>query len=293
VAKIVARIQGGLGNQLFCYAAARRLALANNAKLVLDDVSGFVRDHKFRRSYQLGHFAIPCRTTTPLERFEPFERLTRKFLRESSLLLPFSIRPYLAQESDAFDARLLTRRVRALLYLDGLWQSEDYFIDVADQIRDDLRIDAPSDDRNRAMSAQIQSCTAVALHVRWFSQPGSVNEYNASVEYYARAVREIRTRVRNPHFFLFSDRPDDAQRKLDLDRSMLTVVDHNRGDPLAYADLWLMSQCQHFITANSTFSWWAAWLSSNPQKLVVCPRSGGVSGSWNFAGQIPTAWTQL
>ena len=75
--KLIARIKGGLGNQLFCYAAARRLALVNNAELVIDDVTGFVRDRQYRRQYALDRFQIPARKATPAERMEPFERYRR------------------------------------------------------------------------------------------------------------------------------------------------------------------------------------------------------------------------
>ena len=79
--KVIARIKGGIGNQLFCYAAARRLALVNNAELVIDDITGFVRDRHYNRKYALDHFHIPCRKATPAERLEPFERYRRGVMK--------------------------------------------------------------------------------------------------------------------------------------------------------------------------------------------------------------------
>jgi hypothetical protein len=291
VKKIIVRIQGGLGNQLFCYAAARRLALVNDAELVLDNVTGFARDRAYKRSYQLHHLSIPCRIATRAERMEPFERVRRKALRELSRALPFGWRPYLAQDGDAFDPRLLERRVCGLLYLDGLWQSEDYFKDVESQIRSDLAIEPPTDPVNCEMEDRIASTNAVALHVRWFDAPGSREVLNAPERYYRDAIAKLREH--DAHFFIFSDRPKEARDRLGLDERHATVIAHNRGDAQAYADLYLMAKCRHFITANSTFSWWGAWLASNPTKQVIVPRVGGVIGAWNFAGQIPRHWVQL
>jgi hypothetical protein len=293
VRKVIARIQGGLGNQLFCYAAARRVAIVSDAELVLDDVTGFLRDRKYRRMYQLSHFSIPCRVATPLERLEPLERVRRKLARDVSRVLPFGMRPYVAQEGDAFDARLLSLRVKGVVHLDGLWQSENYFRDIESQIRQDLRLQPPTDSVNQQMVAQIDSSSSVALHVRWFDSPNSSGLLNTSFDYYARAIAAMDERVPGAHYFLFSDHPEQARSRLALQPERCTVVVHNRGDANAYADLFLMSRCQHFIIANSTFSWWGAWLSDHEQKLIVCPRRGGAVGAWNFPGQIPNDWTQM
>ena len=92
--KIIPRIFGGLGNQLFCYAAARRLALVNDAELVIDDVTGFARDREYRRQYMLDRFRIPVRKATPAERLEPFERYRRGLMKWLSRSKPFMERHY-------------------------------------------------------------------------------------------------------------------------------------------------------------------------------------------------------
>lgn len=141
--KVIARIKGGLGNQLFCYAAARRLALVNNAELAIDDITGFARDRQYRRQCALDHFCIPVRKATPAERLEPIERLRRGVLKWLSRKKPFAERRYLEQEGLDFDERLLALKIKDMLFLDGLWQSEGYFKDVEKALREDLRIIAP------------------------------------------------------------------------------------------------------------------------------------------------------
>ncbi|WP_176722286.1 hypothetical protein [Candidatus Thiosymbion oneisti] len=95
MAKVFARIFGGVGNQLFAYAAARRLAFVNNAELVLDDVSGFVYDHQYQRHYQLDHFRIPCRKAISAERLEPISKVRRYLKRRWNQRLSFERRSYL------------------------------------------------------------------------------------------------------------------------------------------------------------------------------------------------------
>ncbi len=302
-AKIVARLFGGLGNQLFIYAAARRLALVNNAELVLDDVSGFVRDHTYKRRYQLDHFHIPCRKATASERLEPFSRLRRYLKRRWNQRLPFEQRCYLVQEGLDFDARLLAVKPRGTVYLEGYWQSENYFKDVEPQIRADLRIKPPTDVVNLQMAERIRSAqVAVAVHVRFFDAPtqqkrndGHIN--NVPTDYYGRAIKLMEDRVPDAHYFVFSDQPYAAREHIPLPDDRLTLVGHNRGDDMAYADLWLMSQCRHFIIANSTFSWWGAWLAEYPEKIVIAPgftiNSNSSITARGFKGLIPKKWLQI
>src|SRR6266568_7782352 len=100
--RVISRIRGGLGNQLFCYAAARRLALVNNAELVIDNVSGFVRDRMYCRKYMLDRFQIPVRKATPVERLEPFERYRRGMMKRLAYRKAFTERRYLEQEGIDF-----------------------------------------------------------------------------------------------------------------------------------------------------------------------------------------------
>lgn len=294
--KIISRIKGGLGNQLFCYAAARRLALTNNAELVIDDVSGFIRDREYRRQYALDHFHIPCRKATPKERLEPFSRYRRQVAKLIARIQPFSKRSYIEQEGDDFDSRLVNLKLHGCVYLDGLWQSEAYFQDVEQTIRDDLRIIPPSDAMNQLMADAIRNCNAIALHVRWFDSPGASAINNISASYYQRAIALMDEKIDSPRYFLFSDNTEAAREKLGLDNERVTLINHNKGDDGAYADLWLMSQCHHFITANSTFSWWGAWLGGSKDKIVLCPNlevREDKTAPWNLSGPMPFGWIMI
>lgn len=293
--KIVARLFGGLGNQLFIYAAARRLALTNQAELIVDDVNGFRRDKHYKRHYQLDHFNISCRRATADERLEPFARIRSALMRRLNRWKPFLARSYLFQEIIEFDPRLLNFKPSGTTYLEGYWQSENYFKDVEATIRKDLKIIPPTDSINLSVAESIQKCEAVALHVRFFDGVIDEEGNNAPTDYYSRALLEIERRVHGAHYFIFSDMPEAARIRISLPDSRVTFVTHNKGDANAYADLWLMTLCKHFIIANSTFSWWGAWLGKNPGKIVIAPgyeKRDGVMW-WGFDGLLPEEWVKL
>jgi hypothetical protein len=244
----------------------------------------------------LDNFAIKVRKATASERFEPFARYRRGMMKQLSRRKPFSKRCYLEQELRDFDPRLLEFKVNGMVYIDGYWQSEDYFKDIEPTLRQDLRFIAPEDAVNREVAEKIRACNAVAVHVRWFKAAGanSGNGRNLGQSYYVSAVKEMQRMVADPHFFLFSDDTEAARDILPLPEDLITHVNHNRNSESAYRDLWLMSQCRNFIIANSTFSWWGAWLADNAGKVVIAPSihlEG--EGAWGFRGLIPEKWSTI
>jgi hypothetical protein len=292
---VVVRIQGGIGNQLFAYAAARRLALINRVELVLDDNSGFKRDFSYERNYQLGHFQLQCRKATFVERLEPFSRIRRKLLLTLNQRRLFKMRSYIKQEIIDFDSRLLDVKIQESIYLEGYWQSEGYFKDVEDVIRDDLSIVPPVDSQNLLVAKRIRSELSVGVHVRFFDSPKQQGINNVPFDYYERAVAKIESSLPGAHYYIFSDQPGAARECVPLPDERVTLVSHNLGDQNAYADLWLMTLCDHFIIANSTFSWWGAWLGGGADKVVIAPGfelREGVAW-WGFEGLIPEKWIKM
>ena len=288
--KIIARIRGGIGNQLFIYAAARRISLVNNIELLLDVDSGFSRDF-FKRKNQLNHFNISCRSISEKEIFPYFPRALRLLRRLVNNTLPFYKRSYIYQEGFDYDPRLETLRVSNGLYLEGYWQSERYFKDIEDVIRNDLIIIPPNDDKNKALMKVIKTSLSVSLHVRYFHDVLQ----KTMMDYYAKAIEAVNLQYPKSHYFIFCDKMDNATEFLNLPKGKFTFVDHNNDDDVAYCDLWLMSNCKHHIIANSTFSWWGAWLSASNSKTVIAPdpKRFNDDNFWKTKDLLPPDWKVL
>lgn len=299
--RLFTQIKGGIGNQLFCYASARGLALANNAELIIDAKSGFRSDHLYKRQYSLNVFNISAPKASLLQRMEPFGRLRRGIKRRFNKLLPLPRRRYIFQEGVQFDSEILSLRLQeGDTYFDGFGQSEDYFSDFESIIRNDLIFKPPLDDQNQKISTIIKSGNSVAIHVRWFSPGNMESGDHIAMQYYQEAISRIIATVSNPHFFIFSDQMVITIKLLLplLSKQLVTYVEHNNSEKMAYADLWLMSQCQHFIIANSTFSWWGAWLGEQRNVSQIYAPGKYVNPSqsitaWGFDRLIPDRWVTL
>ena len=294
--KLIVRIKGGLGNQLFCYAAARRLSIVNNAELVIDDVTGFIRDFEYRRSYSLDNFNILCKKASSKELLEPFGLIRRKLFKYMESLKPFENRSFIEQEFPDFDLRLINLHFKNDTYIDGLWQSERYFSDVEDIIRCDLKIKPPIDKKNKEFFQLIKSKNSIGLHIRRFQKSDS-SVTNLVERYYTEAIKVIYQQIKTPFFVVFSDDINYAKTLLDFLPDNHIYISHNSDNNSAYADLWLMSHCEHFITANSTFSWWGAWLGGSSEKrIILFPRLSEDKKylwSWDFRYQMPSNWIPI
>lgn len=290
---VVARIAGGLGNQLFGYAAARRLALKNDADLVLDTISGFAYDSVYKRSFQLVNFSCNYREATARERLEPFSKVRRYLMRVMNKYKKGN-RKFFTDYTNSFDSSILSVRFNDNVYIEGYWQDERYFKDCEALIRRDLKIKPPTDELNLRMLKSIKSHISIAIHVRFFFDPDTGKDIGTN--YYNAAIKEMERKFGNAHYFLFSDKPNEAEKKINIPSDRLTIVNHNLGDENSYADLWLMSLCNHFIIANSTFSWWGAWLSEGDSKYVIAPDykiHGGGNAAKVFSRMILKEWNQL
>lgn len=299
---VVVRMVGGIGNQLFIYAAGRRLAKVNNARLVLDIHSGFIYDVNYKQKYQLENFNLGSDVILADRNSDlVLSRAYRFLFRKINRIMPFSIRKYISQEGRDFDSRILNLRFTGTIYLEGYWQSESYFFDIENQIREEFRIKEPKDIVNRQLGESISKVNAVAIHLRFFDIKNKMlvtekeNNNNFFYEYYSTAIKKLSSLSKDPHFYVFSDKPDLAKKFLEVLGINYTLIDHNKGDENAASDLWLMSLCKHFIIANSIFSWWGAWLCNNENKIVIAPGSfkGKELEAWGFKGLIPKNWIIL
>lgn len=293
---IVTRLEGGLGNQMFQYAAGLRLACVRGTTLGLDLslLEAPVQHCATPRSYELGPLRVSARRASP----EQVEALVDKRRGAFARWLPDRLTP--ARRAAAaverhyhFDPEVL--ELPDDVCLRGYWQSERYFADAAERVRSELSVRAPASGRNAELAAAIAACEAVSLHVRRgdYVSDATTNAVHGvcSLDYYRRAVAHVASRVTEPHFFLFSDDPEWTREHLRLD-APTTVVDHNDAGH-GHEDLRLMSRCRHHVLANSSFSWWGAWLGTGPDRIVVAPRRWFRDETKDTSDLLPSAWVRL
>ena len=289
---VIVRLMGGLGNQMFQYAAGRAVAHRNQTLLKLD-VSALERDTL--RSYRLHHFNIVASIATPdeLARFTKRDLWSRISRRVERYLLPPYRRSVFAQRFDHFAPDIL--RLRGSVYLVGYWQSEKYFRDIEQIIRQDFTVRHTADLESQKVARIIANINSVSLHIRrgdYVSNPRFFRVHGVcSLEYYQSAVAKVAEKVQEPHFFIFSDDVDWARDNLRL-QYPLTFVAHNDADK-DYEDLRLMSLCRHHIMANSSFSWWGAWLCTYPGKIVMAPERWFKEPDRDTRDLIPDSWHRI
>ncbi|ACL17490.1 glycosyl transferase family 11 [Methanosphaerula palustris E1-9c] len=294
---IIVRLKGGLGNQLSQYALGRKIAHLHNTELKLDTTWFTTISSDTPRTYRLNNYNIigTIASAKEIQLIERGRAQGRGYLlsKISDLLTPMYRRTYVRERMHTFDKAILT--VPDNVYLDGYWQTEKYFKDIEEILRREVTLKDEPDSINLEMAERIQACHSVSLHVRrgdYVSNPTTQQFHGCcSIDYYNRAISLIEEKVDDPSFFIFSDDLPWAKENLDIPGEK-TFVAHN-GPEKEYCDLWLMSLCQHHIIANSSFSWWGAWLGQDAEKMVIAPRRWALSESFDTSDIIPDSWITI
>jgi hypothetical protein len=296
---VVTRLIGGLGNQMFQYATGRALARRRGAALKLD-VTGFaaVAAHTKRR-FELDSFSIDVclASDADLAQFdrasEPRSPRLDRALRLLRIDRRHSSWPIHREPHFQFDPAV--PELRAPVYLDGYWQSEKYFFNIDGVLRKEFTAKAPLDGENAALAEAIDSVNAVSLHVRrgdYVDDPAT-NRFHGicSSDYYQRAIDYISTRAGAPHIFVFSD--DRQWTRANLRFAVPTTFVGANPPDRGYCDMQLMARCRHHIIANSSFSWWGAWLNPSREKIVVAPQQWFCATGKDTRDLIPQNWVRL
>lgn len=256
--RIVVRVSGGLGNQLFQYAFARSLSIIYGADVKLDG-SNYRRDKK--RNYVLDRYNIK------INRLNRFDELLSDLRFKLNKKFGLGIAP--AMESNTFEY-LQINDVKSNYYV-GSWQNVKYFDFYKSILMQELKCKKSEDKFEENLIEEIQSCNAVACHVRRgdYLEPDNVKVYiSVSMDYYNSAIKLMESRVEDPIFYIFSDDIDWCRNSFNNDN---VVFVNSTGEMDDISEFELMRYCKHFIIANSTFSWWAAYLSENTESIKVAP----------------------
>lgn len=275
---IIVKITGGLGNQMFQYATAKSMSIRNNDTFKLD-ISFYSKQdlRKFELNLLKIEENIPSiEEINKLRGKEGILYKIRKRLKirnkkpvsykADSLLLNSA-----KNTENIFEEEIFL--LKENLYLDGYWQSENYFKDVRDDIIKEFTPKDSISENAKIYLESINNENSVSLHVRrgdyidnsMFKESGLIV---TQLDYYKNAIKYLNKKVENPKYFIFSDDITWCKENFDfLDNKIF--IDNTKS---AIDDMVLMSKCKHNIIANSTFSWWSAWLNIYDKKIVVVPK---------------------
>lgn len=290
---VITRLQGGLGNQLYQYAVGRALALRFNRTLYIDKRT--ILPEAPARQYDLGSFCIEENFVQGLEAFRTRWVCSVRMGDLFQKVFPFANGYRLIRDREEGYDRSVFESHNGPIILHGYWQSYRYFKDISDSLRQDLQFRKAPDKEGAQMIELIEKSTSVSIHVRrgdYVSNPA----FTASIgvcdsDYYRRAVNKICNEIPSPKFFVFSDDPNWAECNLNLPGDPV-FVRHNLGRS-DVEDFRLMTHCKHFIIANSSFSWWAAWLAPYVAKTVIAPARWFNVDRSSPQDRIPLSWTRL
>lgn len=285
---------GGLGNQMFQYACGRRLSFLHKVPLLLDTSffdQKYLRQDSTPREYELEVFKISAEIAT--------KKITDKYYSSGIIhrfLRKLKYYRIILEEGRKMNEAVLSAPAHA--YLEGYWQSEQYFNGINDIIRKEFTF--PENSENiyvSELSDSIKNTNSVAIHIRRgdYVTNRRTNSVHGllDMEYYSKAIDIMVKKLDCVSFYVFSDDPEWASKNF-FKNIQATIINHQL--PVRnYVDMKLMSYCMHNIIANSSYSWWGAWLNRNPGKIVIAPYKWYAVGNntevINY--RIPDSWLTI
>lgn len=290
---IIVSLKGGFGNQMFQYAFGRHLACKYNVDLLLDlhfyEDTGHDSEYTYRK-YELDKLNISARIAT-----EADIQMIRNNLKWHHSFKPFYQRHIVKEKGYTFNDKYL--RVPDNSLINGYWQSEKYFRDIESIIKKELTFkEGFNEEYSRQIETEIKNSTSVGIHFRRgdYVNDSKINQYHGvcSMQYYHKAIDHISKHIDNPLFFVFSD---DIEWVKEHFQTPFQTVFVERGKEETHRDFRLMSMCKHNIIANSSYSWWAAWLNNHDNKIVLAPDRWFANDKQQSQTRdlIPERWIQI
>jgi hypothetical protein len=286
---------GGLGNQMFQYALGKRLALKHGVQLKLDvsQLNDKTVAAEFTvRELALDAFKIEAGIASEKELFSYRKGKMGKLA--GLLMLPLGMNNLYIRET-AFHFKKMILSAPPNAYLDGYWQSENYFADIREQLLKEFSPKVPLAGLNKELAEKMQQENSVSIHVRrgdYLSIAANQSLFEIGDEhYYLKAMERMAEKIKAPKFYVFSDDAEWFREKVKTTHAV-EYVSGNSGKN-SYADMQLMSLCKHNIIANSSFSWWGAWLNRNDSKIVIAPQKWFKNNARDTRDLVPANWVRL
>jgi len=291
---VISWVQGGIGNQMFQYAAGRALSIATKQPFFVDlqDFKGYTLHHGFQLN-KVFDLQVEVADEQLLGAELGFRNLhlIRQLIKRPLFKLmrggQFILEPHF-QYWPQFE------NLTSGCYLHGYWQSEKYFQSIENTIRTDFRFHYALDGKNELLAREMKATPSVSVHIRrgdYLSDAKTAQIMHVcELDYYHRAFEYMGKLLINPVFYIFSDDMVWVKEWLSIPHQ-IRYVEHNLGQE-SYRDMQLMSLCKNHIIANSSFSWWGAWLNANPGKLVIAPQKWFTNGN-SDKDLLPDKWVRL
>lgn len=281
---ITVRIKGGMGNQMFQYAAGKVLALRHNTSLALD-LSSISKAGDVPRVFDMNYFQVQYEQGHP----PPPRGFFRKVIDRVG---PMALRKVYKEPHFHFDPNFF--KIGPDMYIDGYWQSEKYFKHIEPLLREEFTIRDEFIQQVKDRAAIMRSENSVCIHVRRTDfLKKDVADYHGVLEadYYNKAMEYMSARVPNIKVYFFADDMDWLKENLKVDYPYEMVTGVIAHKPIE--NFYLISQCKHAIISNSTWCWWAAWLNDNPSKIVIAPKRWFANPTLNVKDIIPETWVSI
>jgi hypothetical protein len=295
---IIVSIQGGLGNQMFQYACGKAMAEILKTELKLDTTTYYSYPQQSiltLRTYQLSEFNISAKEANPneIKQFIPGIIAPAKtqliYYRLKRLLNRKHI--YIEKTPLIYDPSILS--ISDNTYLLGYWQSEHYFKKICTIIRNEFKLKKKLSDISNQFLEEIKYNRGISLHIRRgdFLKHNNIKIHGIlPMDYYQKAIDIILLKINNPFFYIFTDDTEWVTKnfKFSVKNKIISGIASENN----YEELWLMSKCKHHIIANSSFSWWGAWLNESPDKIIISPKNWIVNMPAK-SDIIPKTWIQI
>lgn len=290
---IIVKLQGGLGNQMFQYALGRYLAYKNSTELKFD-VDSYKTNPLGDYSFSLEQFNINIRdhlaTPHEIEQFKKYQRKTGMFGFLHNQLFADETK-YAQEKSMNFDSTVL--EIKDPAYIHGWWQSELYFTAIRSILLKDFTLRTSLKGKNKEIADYAKIKPSVSIHIRRCDYITNLRTcaYHGELtkEYYSAGLSYITKSIPCPTLFVFSDDIEWVKRNISFPLKTI-YIEGNMAKP--HEDMYLMSLCKHHIIANSSFSWWGAWLSQNPNKIVVAPKKW-TNDIRDINERVPEKWIKI
>lgn len=292
--KVIVRMQGGLGNQLFIFAFGKSLAKRLNINVCFDVTKYDVKNPY--REFGLGVFNIKdINLTKKGHGKDLFKKILKKILIfkclkkyiEPKEKVAFEDYKHINQAVDGFFYDESLYEISGRNYIEGFFQNPRYFEDIREEILNDFSLKEPLKGKNKELLNSIKGTDSCSVHVRRGDYIDNSGTYVLTPDYYKQAMDIIREKEANCVFYVFSDDIKWCRENFKASENIVFVDYDNKN----YIDLELMKNCKHNIIANSSFSWWGAWLNNNPDKIVIAPNP------WfptvDSSRQIPGSWIKV